>query len=130
VRAGALALLVACKSGGAGTPATAPVGPSPTDVPARPPGPATVVITLQAHVATPVLDGPFLITTINPGSSMEMAIATSHHCDEPALVWFGYSGGGVAVARAQTLCVRTDAARTNGFSGYDPSTVVAKPPEP
>jgi hypothetical protein len=116
-------LLVACKSGGGSAPAAAPVGPSPTEIPVRPPGPATVVVVLQPRVPTPVLDGPFLVTTINPGSSMEMAIAPSHRCDDPALMWFAYSGGGVAVAAAQTLCVRTEAdgPRTNGFSGYDPS---------
>jgi len=130
VRLAALALLACCKSGGTVPPPAGPVGPSPTEIPSRPPGPATVVVALRAHVATPVLDGPFLVTTINPGSSMEMAIATDHHCDASGLVWFGYSGGGVAVAAGQTLCVRTSAARTNGFSGYDPSTVIAKPAGP
>ncbi len=129
MRLGVLALLAACKSA-APAPVATPSGPSPTEVAPRAPGPATVVVALQPHVATPVLEGPFLVTTINPGSSMEMAVAPDHHCDAPALAWFAYSGGGVAVSRAQTLCVRTDVARTNGFSGYDPSTVVARPPEP
>ena len=86
-----------------------------------PHGPATAVATLAPSVPTPVLDGPFLVTTVNPGSNMAMAIASSHRCDDPKLAWFGYGGGGVAVGKDQTLCVRSGASepRTNGFSGHD-----------
>lgn len=111
-----LVVLAACHAPSA--PAVkSPVGPPPTDVQALPAGPATAVVVLQPGVATPVLDGPFLVTTINPGSSMELAVARSHACD--GAVWFAYSGGGVAVGKGQTLCARSgaDGPRTNGFSG-------------
>lgn len=127
-RAALLVVLAACKSGGGAAGPAAPVGPSPTEVAPLTPGAATAVVVLHPHVPTPVLDGPFLVTTINPGSSMDLALAPNHHCDDPKIVWFGYSGGGVAAGTGQTLCARSDAGvpRTNGFSGYDPSPPAAR----
>jgi len=114
-----LGVLAACHgAASSASPAVqGPAGPPPTDVQALPAGPATAVVVLQPGVPTPVLDGPFLVTAINPGSSMELAVAHSHACD--GAVWFAYSGGGVAVGKGQTLCARSGAngPRTNGFSG-------------
>jgi hypothetical protein len=69
-------------------------------------GPATAVITLELQVPTAVLHGPFLVTTINPGRDLVLAVA-SRACDEPGLVWFDYSGGGVAAGAGQILCARS-----------------------
>jgi hypothetical protein len=115
----ALLLLAACHGGARAAAPAAPAGPPPTDVQPLPAGPATAVVVLAPGVPTPVLDGPFLVTTINPGSSMDLAVAKSHACD--GAVWFAYSGGGVAVGKGQTLCARSaaDGPRTNGFSGHD-----------
>lgn len=122
-RACALVVVAACHP--AAAPAAASAGPAqaapPTAVAPLAPGPGTAVVTLAPDVPTPVLDGPFLVTTINPGSSMDLAVASSHDCGDAKLAWFAYSGGGVAVGRGQTLCARSQARgpRTNGFSGHD-----------
>jgi hypothetical protein len=116
-----LVALAACHAPAVPAGPASPPPPVTTEVAVLRPGPATAVATLAPNVPTPVLDGPFLVTTVNPGSNMDMAIAPSHRCDDPKLAWFGYSGGGVAVGKGQTLCVRSGASepRTNGFSGHD-----------
>ena len=116
-----LLALAACHAPAAPATPGAPMPPATTEVAVLPPGPATAVATLAPAIATAVLDGPFFVTAINPGSKLDMAIAPSHRCDDPKLAWFGYSGGGVAVGKGQTLCVRSNASdpRTNGFSGHD-----------
>jgi len=93
-----------------------------TPVP-RAAGVGTAVVVLRPGQPVAVLEGPFLVTTINPGSSMELAIAPSKDCAATSLLWFSYSGSGVAVGANETLCVRSaaDGPRTNGFSGYDPT---------
>ena len=80
-------------------------------------GPATHVVTLTPGSPTPVLRGPFEITAINPGSSLELAIATAETC--AGAVWFAYSGGGAAVGDGEVLCARSHASEpvTHGFSG-------------
>jgi hypothetical protein len=111
----AFAVLAACAHA---TPVTATATAAGPDVPYAPPGPGTAVVTLPAHVATAVVDGPFSISTINPGGSLELAVAPTHDCTT-ALTWFSYSGGGVAVNKGQTLCARSSSTTTNGFSGHD-----------
>jgi hypothetical protein len=86
------------------------------------PGPGTAVVTFSYGSATKVLDGPFIVTAINPGSHLELAVAVTTGCDDPRLAWVGYSGGGFAVAKGQALCARSvsgDATVTQGFSGHD-----------
>jgi len=124
----ALALVVALAACHA--PATrteAPRAPTGTPVP-RAPGVGTAVVVLPPGTPIAVLEGPFLVTTINPGSSMELAIALDRDCAAASLLWFSYSGSGVAVGAGETLCVRSAAEgpRTNGFSGYDPTYVAPR----
>lgn len=111
-------LVAACHH--AGAPAPAPVAAAVTAEPQHVgPGPGTAVVTLAPGAATPVAEGPFLIEAINPGGSLDLAVAPSHDCGDPKLAWFSYSGGGTAVGSGQTLCARSQAGglRTHGFSG-------------
>jgi len=121
VKALSIVIVVAACARGAGptAPTTQPQG---TPV-VRAAGVGTAVVVLVPGAPTAVLDGPFLVTTINPGSSMELAIAPSKDCASSSLLWFTYSGNGVGVGAHETLCVRSaaDSPRTNGFSGYDPT---------
>jgi len=76
---------------------------------------------LAPNVATPVVAGPFSIRSVNPSGDLEMALSMTKRCTGE-LLWFGYSGAGVAVGANQTLCVRSGAsgARTQAFSGEVP----------
>ncbi|HUQ05969.1 MAG TPA: hypothetical protein VM261_25880 [Kofleriaceae bacterium] len=100
----------------------APVA-SPTTPPASTPArsePATHVVALEPLVATPVMKGPFIILTINPGSDLQLGISKLGSCDDN-VAWFIYSGGGAAVAAGDTLCAvsRAEEPVTHGFSGHD-----------
>ena len=90
--------------------------PATTQAVTLPPGPGTAVATLAPGAATPVVTGPMLITAINPGGSLSLAVA--ERCDGD-VTWFSYSGGGLAVGAGQVLCARNDgpSQRTHGFSG-------------
>ena len=81
-------------------------------------GPASAVVTLAPEVPTAVARGPFLISTINPGGNLVLGLAV-HGCDEPGLLWFEYSGGGLAVGAGQILCARSgrNQPRVHAFSG-------------
>jgi hypothetical protein len=81
-------------------------------------GPATFVVTLAPGEATAVLRGPFVVTAINPGSVLELAVTSGADCGAVD-AWFSYSGGGVAAAAGELLCARSVAAAplTHGFSG-------------
>jgi hypothetical protein len=78
---------------------------------------ATEVVEIAPGDAVSVLKGPFEVFTINPGSNLRLAVATS--CDDAA--WFAYSGGGVAVGEGETLCAWSLAEEpaVHGFSGHD-----------
>jgi len=117
----ALLALAACRAHAPAPPASS-AGPPPavtTVAVTLPAGPGTAVVTLAPDSVTPVVTGPMLITAINPGGNLSLAVAAS--CTGE-LVWFEYSGGGVAVGRGQVLCARTHSQRTHGFSGEVPST--------
>jgi streptogramin lyase len=77
----------------------------------------TEVVEIPAGDAVSVLQGPFEVFTINPGSNLRLAVAKS--CDDAA--WFTYSGGGVAVGAGETLCAWSLAEEpaVHGFSGHD-----------
>jgi hypothetical protein len=94
-------------------------------------GPASAVVTLELDVATAVAWGPFLITSINPGSELRLGLA-ERACDEPGLVWFLYSGGGVAVGAGQLLCARSFGGRSTpqAFSGRHEAVPDAKADAP
>jgi hypothetical protein len=113
-------ILVACKHGGGGTaaPATAAAPVTQRELPPAKPGPATHVVTLAPGSPTPIMRGPFEITTINPAGDLELGLAASPSCD--GVVWFQYSGGGAAVGDGQVLCARSSAGEpvTQGFSGH------------
>jgi hypothetical protein len=121
MRAAALVVLAAC------APKPLPPLPPYTQTPGVNlaivgPGPGTAVVTFSYGSATKVLDGPFIVTAINPGSHLELAVAVTTGCDDPRLAWVGYSGGGFAVAKGQALCARSvsgDTAVTQAFSGHD-----------
>ena len=105
----------------------APISPALEPGPANqlstlPAGPATAVARLAPNVPTAVIAGPFLVTAINPGGNLELAIAPDARCDAPGLVWFGYSGAGTAIGTGQVLCARSSAGtpRTQAFSGHSP----------
>jgi hypothetical protein len=109
----------------AGAPATRAT-PVPTS-PAEPAHPGescavgcTLVVSVPPGVATPIVTGPFAITTINPGGDLDLALSTDGACGAVGAGWFDYSGGGVSVGSDQTLCVRSSAGepRTHGFSGH------------
>lgn len=113
-----LLLLVACKSSPS---ATAPSAPEPVAKRALPPaksGPATHVVTLAPNTPTPIMRGPFEITTINPGGDLVLGIAKDETCTDAA--YFAYSGGGAAVGEGEVLCARSSrsAPATHGFSGH------------
>jgi hypothetical protein len=107
--------LVACKSGGVVAP-SAP--PTKRDVPPAKSGPATHVVELAPGSPTPIVRGPFEITTINPAGDLELGIAKDESC--AGVAWFSYSGGGAAVADGEILCARSGrrATVTQGFSGH------------
>jgi len=94
--------------------------PVTTQAATLPPGFGTVVATLAPNTPTPIVTGPMLISAINPGGSLTLAVGAS--CTGE-LVWFDYSGGGVAVGAGQVLCARSEGRqRTHGFSGEVRST--------
>ena len=95
---------------------------------ALPDGPATAVVALDPDVPTAVARGPFLITTINPGGDLALGLAT-RACDEPGLLWFGYSGSGVAVGAGQMLCARSGRGerQVQAFSGRTGGTSTTPP---
>lgn len=114
----------ACRAGG--TPASSGPGAhasgasAPTTQRALPPakpGPATHVVTLAPGAPTPILRGPFEITTINPGGDLDLGVSSSEACE--GVVWFAYSGGGAAVGEGEILCARSgrSAPIVHGFSG-------------
>ncbi len=110
-------LVAACSPRGATV--AAPTAPAtPRELPPAKTGPATHVVTLVPSSPTPIVRGPFEITTINPGGSLELGVSTSETCTE--VVWFSYSGGGAAVADGEVLCARSHASEpvTHGFSGH------------
>ena len=112
--------LIACKHAG-GAPATSTTTAAPAtqrELPAAKAGPATHVVTLAPGSPTPIMRGPFEITTINPAGDLQLGISTSTSCD--GVVWFSYSGGGAAVGDGEVLCARSSANEpvTQGFSGH------------
>lgn len=121
-------VLVAC---GARTPLSPPpltARPAVDAIQALPDGPATAVVSLVPDVPTAVARGPFLITTINPGGDLTLGLAT-RACDEPGLLWFSYSGSGVAVGAGQILCARSAGGepRVQAFSGRTGGTSTTPP---
>jgi hypothetical protein len=86
-------------------------------LPPAKPGPATHVVTLAPGAPTPIVRGPFEITTINPAGDLELAIASGEACE--GVVWFAYSGGGAAVGEGEILCARSRRSEpvVQGFSG-------------
>ncbi|HEY3808229.1 MAG TPA: hypothetical protein VGL61_36870 [Kofleriaceae bacterium] len=106
----ALAIVAACAA-----PSTAAVG---VNVPAPSHGPGTIVVTLAPTTPTKIVEGPFAVSSINPGSRLALAMGSNGCSGE--LAWFEYSGGGVAVGAGQTLCARSAAREpvTQGFSGH------------
>ena len=111
-----LVLLVACKSQPGATSISAPA--TTRVVPPAKSGPATHVVELAPGSATPIVRGPFEITTINPAGDLELGIAKDETC--AGVVWFEYSGGGAAVGEGEILCARSgrDGKITQGFSGH------------
>src|SRR5690242_7997850 len=75
------------------------VGPTPApnapttarELPPPKAGPATHTVVLAPGSPTPIMRGPFEITSINPGGSLELSVGTSDAC--AGAVWFAYSGG-------------------------------------
>jgi hypothetical protein len=110
----ALAVLAAC----GGAPRTSPAPSTSTAAPAITYG--TAVAVLAAGTPVSVLAGPFAVTAINPGSNLLLGLSTTGACDA-SVVWFSYSGGGVAVGDGETLCARStvQAPVPHGFSGHD-----------
>ena len=90
---------------------------TPRELPPARSGPATHVVTLAPGSPTPIVRGPFEITTINPAGDLELGISKSESCE--GVVWFAYSGGGAAVGEGEVLCARShrSAHVTQGFSG-------------
>ena len=126
VAASFLVLLGGCsaayRGGGARmSPAGGVAAAAPAPAPAAASGPATFVVLLAGGVPTPVLRGPFVITSINPGGSLELGLSSEESCT-PVTDWFSYSGGGAAVAAGQILCARSSSADEvrHGFSGHAP----------
>ena len=111
-----LVLLVACMS----QPGAAPAGAPATTrvVPPAKSGPATHVVDLAPGSPTPIMRGPFEITTINPAGDLELGIAKDETC--AGVMWFAYSGGGAAVGEGEILCARSGRERpvAQGFSGH------------
>jgi hypothetical protein len=96
-----------------------------------PPGPASAVVTLEHEVPTAIVRGPFMVTSINPGSDLYLALA-ARTCGDPGLVWFGYSGGGVGVSAGQILCARSvrGAPHPQAFSGRSEAEITSRPGGP
>ncbi len=111
----AAVLLAACPA-----PAAAPVAPGAAPAASVAPTYATKVVALEPDAPTAIVAGPFAVTAINPGSDLALALVPGTACTADA-TWFGYSGGGVAVGRGETLCARSSAGATkvNAFSGHD-----------
>ncbi len=112
-----IALLAgACRAGGSAAPPSGPV--TPRELPPARPGPATHVVTLEPFSPTPIVRGPFEITTINPAGALDLGISRSASCE--GVVWFSYSGGGAAVGDGEILCARSNRSSpiTQGFSGH------------
>jgi hypothetical protein len=107
----ALVFVVAC--GHAMPPPTATTG---ANVALGSASTGTIVVTLAPNTPTPIVDGPFAITSINPGRELVFAIGA---CNAASLAWFSYSGGGIVVGDGQSLCARSvdSAPATHGFSG-------------
>jgi len=99
--------------GACAAPAAAPAAPAPKITRF-----ATEVVTFAPEEASEVLRGPFLVTTINPGSDLRLAVAKTT-CD--GATWFAYSGGGVAVGDGELLCAWSLARQPaiHAFSGHD-----------
>lgn len=115
-------LVVACKIGAPGS-ATTTTSAAPTTrvVPPAKPGPATHVVELAPGSPTPIMRGPFVITTINPGGGLDLGMAKDPENESCAgVVWFEYSGGGAAVGEGEIMCARSNRSGTitHGFSGY------------
>ena len=129
MRTAALALAFVACTHAAWTPAPLPTPTEPSPPPATfGAGPATAVVILPSSTPTAVLAGPFLVSAINPGRGLELAIAKDSACTDRAL-WFEYSGGGVAVAAGEVLCARQyahGAPLVEGFSGT--GGIAAAPP--
>src|SRR5215813_11405410 len=96
-----LVLVAACAPHSQSAPSSHPSGPVEPAKPIR--AVDTRVIQLAADQAAAVLVGPWLVTSINPGG-VELAISPDGRCDDGT--WFDYTGGGVAVPAAETLCAR------------------------
>ena len=66
----------------------------------------TIVVTVAPNTPTPVVDGPFAISSKNPGRELMPA-------------WFSYSGRGIVTGAGQSLCARSvdPAPATHGFCG-------------
>jgi hypothetical protein len=114
----------ACRAGGGAPASSGPGVASGATAPAAPrvlppakPGPATHVVTLEPGAPTPIVRGPFEITTINPAGDLELGIASGEACE--GVVWFAYSGGGAAVGEGEILCARSGRSErvVQGFSG-------------
>jgi hypothetical protein len=133
----AVALLAGCAGRGnvAGNAAGAPVRaaaavsapvPAVAPDPARCAGGCTLVVAIAPSVTTPIVVGPFAVTSINPGGDLELAVAADPACADVGAGWFEYSGGGVRVGDGQILCARSSAGSvTNqGFSGSRPDVSI------
>jgi hypothetical protein len=111
---GVLALAAVGFLAGCPSPSPAPVAP----VAAAAPNPIARVVTLEPDARTAIIAGPLMLSSINPGSDLELALVPGDTCggDE---TWFAYSGSGVAVPSGQILCARSRAAQrvTHAFSG-------------
>jgi len=117
----AFVLLVACKTGAPAPSTTTSAPPTVRVVPPAKAGPETYVVELAPGSPTPIMRGPFVITTINPGGGLVLGMSKdseSGSCTN--VVWFEYSGSGAAVGEGEILCARSDRSRTitHGFSGY------------
>jgi hypothetical protein len=126
-------LLSACGAAAApgGAPSTTPGTVASGRAPDAVSGPATFVVTLEQEVATPVLRGPFMVTSINPGTQLELGLVAGESCEQ-VQAWFDYSGGGVGVAAGQVLCVRSShyGAENHGVSGLGRGGDVPEVPAP
>jgi hypothetical protein len=122
LRLAPLLAIAACT--GRAAPAAAPTAS--VALPSEPPAPVrsydTRVVSLTRGVATPILVGPFEITTINPAGGLELMLS-ARGCADPSALWFSYSGGGVVVPAGETLCARSwrDGAVSQAFSGKGPA---------
>lgn len=83
----------------------------------------TFVIGFAPGATSPVVVGPFAVTSINPGGSLDLAMSGHPDCRDLGSGWFEYSGGGLRVGEGQTLCARSTAHASlrHGFSGYRPT---------